>query len=221
MNSKKTANIFLTIITFLVLIEVAKSNIAGTGAYPIVSRMMAFIKNSGDGYINSEYKNLTWGQESNGVRVALMPGNPLSNSLFEKKEYVGIVLTNTTNNKLSLVVPEFAYQFDLIVYDENGSLVSRTKNGHDIGKIIPKFESPYAVDNSGHQYDKTSAFELLSAGEFELFSSVNLLDYFRIEKPGKYRVEYEQRLQVATIQSNQVVWVGFACPKAMVSIDVH
>jgi hypothetical protein len=207
----------IIIISFIVAFAIDETARAGD-----FSHLTAFFNNSGGGdYYDSELNKLVWGQEANGVRIALMPGNPLSNNLGIKKEYIGIVVTNITNNRLSFILPEIPLQFDLAVLDEQGVTVSRTESGHDIGKPLPRIETAYAVDKSGHQYDKTRAREFLAPGEFDLFTSVNLSDYFKIEKPGKYRVEYEQRFQIAVLQSNEVSWVGFACPKAIITIDVH
>jgi hypothetical protein len=150
-----------------------------------------------------------------------MPGNPRSNSLDAKEEYVGILLTNIADSRLSFVMPESSLQFELAMFDEQGVPVKRTEIGRGIGKPLPEVETPYAVDKSGHRYDKTRVREILAPSELDFFNSINLLDYFKIEKPGKYRVEYEQRFQIATLQSNTVSWFGFVCPKATTIIEVH
>lgn len=211
MKTKLTA--IISAICLFSIAEIAKSGDP--------SRLTAFFNNSGGDYYHSELNKLAWGQETNGVRVGLMPGDPHSNSLETKTVYIGIVLTNTTNTRLAFVLPEIPFQFNLTVFDEQGIMLSRTENGRVVGESLPEVESPYAFDKSGHQYDKSRDREFLSPHEFGLFTSVNLLDYYKITKPGKYRVEYEQRFQIAILQSNSVSWVGLVCPKATATIEVQ
>ncbi len=222
-NNVITRSITIISLTLLMLIftNAARPSITGNGAAEYARRLTDFINNSGSDYVESEFSKLTWGQETNGVRVALIPGNPLFNGLNVTNEYIGIVLTNTTDTNLTFVLPEIPQQFELAVYDEHGTPVARSKQWNQLGQELLGVESPYTNDVNGHQYDKVRAREFLAPHEFDLFSSINLLDYYKIEKPGRYRVEYEQRLQIATLRSNKVLWVGFVLPKTTNVIVMH
>jgi hypothetical protein len=168
---------------------------------------------------HSQIKQLVWGDGTNGIKAALMLGDPFNN-LDGKKEFIIVMLSNTTLDRLGFVIPEKPFQFSLTLFDERGFLVPKTAAGLGIGKTLAPVESPYAFAGDGHKYDKFRLHEILNSHEFNQSAALNLCDYFKITKRGTYRVEYEQRLQIPQLQSNEVKWVGFALPKATLTISV-
>lgn len=138
-----------------------------------------------------------------------------------KKVMVVVVFTNNSANSLSFIFPEPPFRFDMNVFDEKGKRIDRTEIGSKIGKPIPAVEQSWDFNQHGQKYDKKRSREFLDAHSVDFIGTINLLEYFKIEKPGKYLVEYEQRFQIAKLQSSGVLWFGFACPKATISIDVH
>jgi hypothetical protein len=164
-----------------------------------------------------------WSQETNGLRIGLISGNPQLNSLEERQAFFGVVVTNCTSNRLSFVVPKIPLQFNLSLLDERGNPVSRTWGERNIGKTIPAIKTFTHDELINNEYDiQTEGREFLSPGELELFTCVNLFDYFKIKEPGRYRVEYEQRFQTVIVQSNQPpVLTGLVWPKAIITINIQ
>ena len=58
----------------------------------------------------------------------------------------------------------------------------------------------------------------LGPNEIELHDEVNLLNYFAIRKPGKYRFECEVRLQT---MKNDFMLSGLILPKVAIDVEVH
>jgi len=170
---------------------------------------------------------IVWGRETNGVRVGLVGGNPRFSSLDAGQEFIGVVLKNNTTNELRFVVPKIPRQFDLAVFDDQGNPVDRTSKGRSIGEAIPAVRTFTRGELIHNEYDnQTRKRAFLPPAWPELFTCVNLLDYFKITKPGKYRVEYEQRFQSfpdSSVQSTNKLpsLVGLVWPKATITIEVH
>jgi hypothetical protein len=215
MNSKFT--IVISLIALFVSGVISKS------ADSIITEMMT-IHTAQVSYMDeqSHKDKIVWNQGTNGVCVGLVNGNPSFNNLDAKQEFIGVVLKNSTTNELRFVVPQIPFQFDLVIFDEMGNPISRTWKGRNIGEVIPA-NKIFTHDELIHnEYDnQTRGREFLPPNYPELFTCINLLDYFKIMKPGKYRVEYEQRFQSIIIQSNQISLVGVVCPKAKIAIEVH
>jgi hypothetical protein len=169
----------------------------------------------------SKSKQFAWGLETNGIAIALIPGQSQPYEIASKNAKVIVVLTNTTAIPLAFVLPQTPSRFDLEMFDADGNSVSRTKSGREIGKLLPAVECPYAFDRNGHQFDKARDREFLSPHSMDLFLTINLFDYFEIRNAGKYRVEYEQRFQISILQSNKVIWAGLVLPKAATTINIE
>jgi hypothetical protein len=155
-------------------------------------------------------QDIIWGAQTNGVSAGLFNDG---GQLAGKQATIEVWLTNHTTAGLAFVVPAIPLAFNIAVFDQNGKPVRRTPRGQDTGQRFSK-----TTQISEKEYPK---LKRTVQGPHELTllreDKLNLFDYFAIDKPGKYRVEYEQRLQIPT---GRYTLAGIVCPLVVTSLEI-
>ena len=136
--------------------------------------------------------NLIWGNETNGIRLALLI-NPEFGSNNVPIRCTPIIKSNQNHtNHLWIWFPPIKNSWQMTLTDEKGNAVPKTAKGNLLGKPIkeplmlkdgPNFKAGYKM----RPLDKDRA-EVLSDFSFIL------QNYFEVTNSGKYHLSYRMRI---------------------------
>ena len=140
--------------------------------------------------------NVFWGDETNGVRIALVIA-PLSSSNNVPIHCIPVIKSSITRtNRLHTMnlyfpPPESCYQMTL--RDESGNLVAKTAKGKSLGKPITE---PLMVKIGGLNSQAGFSMRPIIPNQSEMLTgfSFHVQDYFETTNAGKYRLTYEMRV---------------------------
>lgn len=165
-----------------------------------------------------------WGPETNGVKVGVclkesevsVPTNIAARLLLYP------LLTNGGTNSWVLEIPKVEQRFRLEMTDEKGTKVPKTAKGKKLGKSTPKpyKPAPNPITGVTHDTGYRPLKRILSPGDVLLVSPPLLLhDYFQLDKPGKYMLNFEMVVfKSGEVASNKVQLIHF--PPMAVEVEV-
>ena len=142
-------------------------------------------------------RKIIWGNETNNIRAGLISEG---GDYTHRRAECEIWLESSTNATLPFVIPDVPYQYELALFDAKGNAVAKTNVGESIGRALPDLEKRNGTIDGFPRvrriYLKPSEPELLLTTNLN-GKSFNLFDYFQITTPGEYKLQFQQRLQVA------------------------
>lgn len=173
---------------------------------------------------------LTWGAESNGLRIGVAHGMKFTR--IQDANQIEVFLQNTSTNDYrnwNLRFPSPNEQFDVTLYDASGKEVPKTALGKQQGQPlsldsqIPR-KAPSLMDKikgllggSNVRPGRMLRPVFVSAKDATDCGRFNLNDYFEIKIPGKYRLTYQQRFYRSNTNS---MFTGVIMPMVNVPLDI-
>ena len=155
-------------------------------------------------------ENIVWGRQTNGVSIGVFNDG---GNIPAQKALLLIWLTNSSSSRLVFVIPEVPFRFDVSLFDSKRAPVPRTTSGASIGKQIASIRR---LDEK--QFGQLKRVFPLPMDLTVLHrDKINLFDYFKITKPGIYRLFYEQRLQTPV---DRYTLKAVVCPKVETEMEI-
>lgn len=156
---------------------------------------------------------LVWGQPQNQLRIGLLHDRRFTSP--RTFENITVFLANQgTNDLLNLRLPAPEESFEVTLFDASGREVGRTPLGRRQGQ-------PLSLDDGRRfgifrNYRRFRPLFVRGADACQCLS-FELRDYFKITKPGKYRLTYQQRLW-QPLGQGQVK--GVVLPMVMLPVEI-
>ncbi|MCL4790076.1 MAG: hypothetical protein KJ070_25390 [Verrucomicrobia bacterium] len=150
------------------------------------------------------------GSPTNAVRLGVLFEIDRSD-LSRRQAGCHLFLRNDSTNNMMFVLPDEDQLLAISLSDERGNVIRKTSRGKAAGAPLPttKRADPKKSDKLKRVW--------LRPKNGTWFLAFNLTDYFKLEKPGKYHLDLEQRLYILT---DDWTLKGVILPKAAVEIEI-
>ena len=140
--------------------------------------------------------NIVWGAATNSFRSGVYCENRrivLNYPKMEMAQEAYLVLGNTSSNKMYYFAPKYGQSFGMEMTDVNGLVLPKTDKGKTTGQPLQLNPGTLA------RYWKKEGYHggVLSPNENLILEKFNLVEYFRLDKQGTYKLKISQSILIA------------------------